>query len=346
MPPRESPTLPRPRQRAGPETPIQTVEPEGLPALELRKLRDLNVTRPDGKGEGHIHAASGVVRRGDFVYVIGDDELDLAVFSLSSPDPGTLHRVLEGEMPEDHKERKKEKADLEALAVLPPFEGASHGALIGLGSGSADPGKRDRGFFWALGPDGSLQGEAQTVDLQPLYDLLRTRLERLNIEGASVLGDRLWLFHRGNRGGSRNAIAELDLKDVMKSLGSDWRIDVDELRTVHEYELGELDGTRLCFSDATPRADQLVVCTASAEVDGGGDEDGAIKGSVVGTVGPEGKIERLRTIDPKWKVEGVHAAVDTGVIDFVFVCDQDDPAAPSPLLSATMPIDREIETGN
>lgn len=322
---------------------LQSVEPEGLPALELRKLRDLDVERPDGKGHGHIHAASGVVRRGDFIYVIGDDELDLGVFSLSTGEPGTLRRVLEGDMPEDPAERKKTKADLEALAVLPPFEGASHGALIGLGSGSLDEGGRDRGFFWAFAPDGSLHGEPHTIDLQPLYDLLRGSIERLNIEGASVLGESFWLFHRGNRGGSRNAIIELSLADVMKSLGSDWRIDVEEMRDIREYELGELGGTRLCFSDATPLADQLVVFTAAAEVDSGGDDDGQIKGSVVGTVDSGGGIERLRTIDPKWKVEGVHAAVDTGVIDFVFVCDQDDPDTPSPLLSATMPIDLAVE---
>ena len=53
--------------------------------------------------------------------------------------------------------------------------------------------------------------------------------------------------------------------------------------------------------------------------------------------------ERLRTIDRRWKVEGVHAAIDAGVIDFVFVCDQDDPDEPSPLLSATMPIERAFE---
>jgi hypothetical protein len=324
------------------ETPKHTAEPEELPALELRELRELDVVHADGQSS-QIHAASGVVRRGDFAYVIGDDELDLGVFRVSSSEPGELRPVLDGDLPEDEETRKKEKADLEALAVLPPFEGAAYGALIGLGSGSADEGKRDRGFCWAFASDGSLEGDPHTIDLGPLYDLLRGRIDHLNIEGASVLGDRLWLFHRGNREGSNNAIAELDLGDVMKSLGSDWRIDVEELREVREYDLGEFDGTPLCFSDATPVADQLVVFTAAAEVDGG-EEDGQIKGSVVGTVDSGGTIERLRTIDPKWKVEGVHASVDTGVIDFVFVCDQDDPSAPSPLLSATMPIDSSVET--
>ena len=78
--------------------------------------------------------------------------------------------------------------------------------------------------------------------------------------------------------------------------------------------------------------------TASAEA-----EDGRICGSVVGTLQPDGNVERLRTIDRKWKVEGVHAAMDAGVLDFTFVCDQDDPDAPSPLLSATMPLDGRLE---
>ena len=77
----------------------------------------------------------------------------------------------------------------------------------------------------------------------------------------------------------------------------------------------------LTFSDATPIADQLLVFTASAEGD-----DGHIRGSVVGTLGLDGSVQRLRTIDRRWKVEGVHATIDTGVLDFTFVCDQDDPA--------------------
>ena len=86
-----------------------------------------------------------------------------------------------------------------------------------------------------------------------------------------------------------------------------------------------------------------MVFTASAEADGDGDEE--IRGSVVGTIDSEGRVRRLRTIDRKWKVEGVHAAVEAGVIDFVFVCDQDDPDQPSPLLSATMPLEGGFERG-
>ena len=64
---------------------------------------------------------------------------------------------------------------------------------------------------------------------------------------------------------------------------------------------------------------------------------------MVGTLARDGSVQRLRTIDRRWKVEGVHAAIDTGVLDFTFVCDQDDPDAPAPLLSATMPLEGRLE---
>ncbi len=58
----------------------------------------------------------------------------------------------------------------------------------------------------------------------------------------------------------------------------------------------------------------------------------------------EEQVNRLRElIDRRYKVEGVHATIDTGVMDFLFVCDQDDPEQPSPLLSAAMPVDGRFE---
>lgn len=38
-------------------------------------------------------------------------------------------------------------------------------------------------------------------------------------------------------------------------------------------------------------------------------------GSVVGTLDTDGELRRLRTIDRRY--EGVHASVDTGVMDFL-----------------------------
>lgn len=316
---------------------------EQLPPLELQELRKLDLSEaPYGGRHAHVSSASGVVRRGDFVYVIGDDLLSLGVFRMSDGGPGELRVALPGELPADDDARRSAKPDLEALTVLPPAKGAPYGTLLGLGSGSGEG--RDRAFSWALRSDGSLEGEAQLVDLAPLYGLLNEHVEHLNVEGACVMGDRLWLLHRGNHAEATNVVAELSLDAVMESLRGDQRIDVDELAAVRSYDLGELEGIELTFSDATPLGGDLLVFTASAEAqDDDITQDGAIHGSVVGTIDLEGNVQRMRTIDRQYKVEGVHATVDTGVADFLFVCDQDDPAVASPLLWASMPIDGRYE---
>lgn len=321
----------------------RTCNLEELPPLALRVLRSLDLERAPGEGQhARVSSASGVVRRGDFVYVIGDDLLSLAVFRMSSPEPGKLRRALPGTLPAGEQQRKSAKPDLEALTLLPPSEGDPYGMLLGLGSGSGAG--RDRGFAWSLEADGALRGEPQVVDLGPLYRLLGEQVERLNVEGACVMGERLWLLHRGNHAETTNVVAELSLAAVMESLRGDLRIDVHELAAVRSYDLGELDGVEVTFSDATPLGGDLLVFTASAEAQGDDPAgDGAIRGSVVGTIDLDGEVRRMRTIDRRYKVEGVHAAVDIGVIDFLFVCDQDDPDAGSPLLAASMPIDGRLE---
>jgi hypothetical protein len=73
---------------------------EELPPLELRELRSLDLdARRARAAPAHMSSASGVVRRGDFLYVIGDDMLSLGEFRLSDPGPGTLRRVFEASCP-------------------------------------------------------------------------------------------------------------------------------------------------------------------------------------------------------------------------------------------------------
>ena len=188
------------------------------------------------------------MRRGDHVYVIGDELRHLAEFSFTRPGPGTLRRVLPDEDAQG-------KPDLEALTVLPPTKADRFGTLLGLGSGSAEG--RDRGFAWALGPDGALEGEPRTIDLAPLYDRLRGELGSLDVEGACVMDDRLWVLHRGDAPGGESAIAELPLDAV-----EDARFGAAELLGLRGYRLGELDGVRLTFSDATPLGYGQLVFTA------------------------------------------------------------------------------------
>jgi hypothetical protein len=277
------------------------------------------------------------VQRAEYVYVVGDDELHLAIFDATSEAPGKLRRALSGELPAGRDARKEAKPDLEALTALPPFEGHPHGTLLGLGSGSTP--ERDRGFAWSLAADGSLDGDPIELDLSPLYSLLRESLEALNVEGAAVMGDELWLLQRGNSSDGANVVVALSCSEVIESLVRDRTLAAEELRGVLAFDLGELHGAALTFSDASALGGELLVFTASAEDSPSAYEDGDILGSVVGTIDRKGEVHRLRTIDSKYKVEGVHAVLDTGVIGMTFVCDQDDRDVPSPLLSATMPVD-------
>jgi len=312
-------------------------EPEDLDELPLDRLRDLDLDVDPSSGlPPYVASASGIARRGRNVYVIGDESNHLARFDLTSDAPGSLHQALSGEVSTDPAERARHKSDLEALTVLPPGEGSPYGLLLGIGSGSGP--ERDRGFAWDLDADGSLRGKPREIDLAPAYEQLRERIGDLNVEGTAVLGQELLLFHRGNDDEGRNAVARVPLGRALESMQGDLRIDVEEVAALKEYELGRLDGVDLCFSDATPLGDELVVFTASAE-----DSDGSIHGSVIGLLDDGGDVQRLRRIDRRWKVEGVHATIDTGVVDLLFVCDQDDPDEPSPLLGASMPVEPGLE---
>ena len=315
----------------------RVAQAEDLPPLELREVGMLELEAPSSPGgKSYVASASGVVRRAEYVYVIADDELCLAVFDASSDAPGRFERALSGELPAEERARSKEKPDLEALTTLPPFEGNPYGALLGLGSGSA-PG-RDRGFAWALRADGSLDGDPIELDLAPLYELLRDRLDALNVEGAAVMGDELWLLQRGNSKHGENVVVALSCEEVLESLERDRTLAAEEFVRVLSFDLGELQGVPLTFSDASALGSEMLVFTASAEdsSDGG---NGSIIGSVVGTIDLGGEVRRLRTIERKYKVEGVHAVLDSGVVTMTFVCDQDDPDTTSPLLSATMGVE-------
>ena len=71
---------------------------------------------------------------------------------------------------------------------------------------------------WGLAPDGSLEGEPLQLDLAPLYSLLREHMEGLNVEGAAVMGEELWLLQRANSKEGANVVVALELSEVLDSL--------------------------------------------------------------------------------------------------------------------------------
>jgi hypothetical protein len=298
--------------------------------LDTHQVRELLVS--DG---GHFCAASGLVRRSDFLYVIGDDSNDLGVFPMQGG-AGTTVPIFDGPLPTEHKARKAAKPDLEALTGLPPFEDHPNGALLALGSGSTEA--RRRGFVWGLEEDGSLSGERVVLELAPLYEAIAPQVRDLNIEGVAVSEGRLLLFQRGNSETGLNAVIELGLDDIVRDILEHRAVEASEIHDLRAYDLGDLRGVKLTFTDADGLPDGRMVFTCAAEDTSNPYDDGEIVGSAVGIMDADGDVERLEPLsDSSHKVEGVDAVLSDELIHLLMVCDADDASIPSPLLSATMP---------
>lgn len=300
--------------------------------IPVRKVRELSLDSHRSEGPPHVSAASSLEQLNDTLYVIADDELRLAVFPRLGAEDGYAVPVLDGgRSPDDPAARKEGKADLESLTLLPPFDSARDGALLALGSGSGP--KRNNAVVVPLGADGAPTA-AHRIDLGPLYDELRERVEQLNIEGAAVIGDVLRLLQRGNNGTGSNVIIDLSLEEVLGSLRQGAPLTAAALGSLEERDLGRLHGVDLAFSDASPLPDGRVVFAASAEDTTDSYEDGPVLGSAVGIMNAGGDIEMVEPIDVEVKLEGLTARPDGDGIHVFLVTDADDPGTPSPLLEA------------
>ena len=78
--------------------------------LPFTRLRELDLVAGSGPDRpAYLSSASGLVRVGDELYVVADDELHLGCFSIDATTPGSLLRVFPGDLPDGVKKRKKKK---------------------------------------------------------------------------------------------------------------------------------------------------------------------------------------------------------------------------------------------
>ncbi len=302
--------------------------------LEVRKLRDLNLGARASIGRPKfVSAASGIAKVGNFFYVAPDDEKHIARFDVKGKTPGALLRAVDGGLPQALVPRKKKKPDFESVCVLPAFSGFPNGAVMATGSGSGP--NRQRAALWALNADGSTKGQPRLVDFSPLYKALAAKVEDLNIEGVTVVGNHLRLLQRGNESGSKNMLIDLDLKKVLGALAAGHSPTESMVTAKKTVELGTLSGVRLCLSDASALPDGRMAFSAVAEDTASSFEDGPCLGSAVGIIGTDGRVERIKTLSG-YKVEGVHAELQGKLVRLTMVCDADDPKKASPLLSAVI----------
>jgi hypothetical protein len=306
-------------------------------SVRARRLRPLTLDpRAHPRGAPHFAAASGLVCAHGRAYVVGDDELHLAVFRDGFA-PGDLHPWRAGELPHDEDERKRAKPDFETLLRLPPTPAAPGGTLITLGSGSRKR-RRDAGAALALDAAGRPVGEARGFDLCAFYTPLRAELGDLNIEGALVQGDELWLLHRGVSGHHPNAIARWPLQALFDAMAGREHAHRAPSAVRLWPRLGDIDGIELGFTDATLLPDGAWLFSAAAEDRADSVADGRCAGSALGLVDGDGRLRALHRLAPRGlKVEGIDARVGPRGIDVAMVTDADDPARPAGLWLARLP---------
>ncbi len=314
--------------------------------IELSKIRDLTIAPMGESRPQYVYAASGLVKIENRLYIVADDELHLALFELGDDKPGTWLRLMPGMLPVDYQERKKAKPDLESITHLPPYEYATHGALLVVPSLSRK--NRIGGVLVPLNDELKPAADADgngtgidgmlPIDFTAVREKLKQSINELNVEGIAVFPDSIKLFHRGSKDKSKSAVVELDLKSFLKDLHDSHSINSDRIIDIREYDLGEIDGLALHFTDAVALNDTHLIFLATAEDTSNAYDDGVSRGSAVGVMDKNGKVERILRFDGHAKLEGVSARAEVadGVAKtrLLLVSDTDDQTKPACLFEA------------
>jgi len=317
---------------------LTTPQVRGLaPGVDTRPLVPtvqgrLTLTAPDPTGHAHVSAASSLVAAGGKGWVVSDSYGSLVRFDRLATPGALLPGLPEG----------KKRPDLEALVRVP--DAATGGSLlVAFGSGSKDD--RQRAFSQVVDAAGSTVGAPVAASLTPLYTELDRRLPlQPNIEGVAwrdgAAGAELLVFHRGKLPTDVNTIFRLDGARVLAALRAGQPVPADVVLGQTSIDLGTLGGARLGFADAQVLPDGRIAFVASSE---GNDStgDGAIHGSVVGTLDAAFAVQTMRPLTgPARKVEGLERS---SLLDptasptaFTLVTDPDDPVQAAEVLSVDL----------
>lgn len=302
-------------------------------SARLDRARPLHFPSEDAALDlpAHARAGSGLRRWAGRLVIVQDDVNAIALLDERT---GALTAVALPEGPEgrrhfsDARGNKAHKLDLEACVVLPD------GRLLALGSGSTPARER-----LALVTPG---GSARLVDGGPLYADLRARVDfsgaELNVEGAAVVGESLWLFQRGNganRDGltAQSAIGALPMAELL--LWLDGVGPVPRLDSARVVDLGSVRGVPWGFTDAAALPDGRVVFLAGAEASPDTYRDGEVLGARVGLLDGDWVVMAEILDDAgrttSLKLEGVDflGFTETGALELAVVADLDDPEVPA-----------------
>ncbi|RSM50008.1 hypothetical protein DMB66_44010 [Actinoplanes sp. ATCC 53533] len=298
--------------------------------------------------ESPVRAASAIAAFGDGWLVAQDDATHAAWLR-----PGGVTAVRVVEPVEGHdtfgsaEGTKHLKPDFEAAVAV--VAGGHDGVLL-LGSGSTTARMR---ASLVTGPDAFT-----TADLTPVYrrvaEALGLPLERLNLEGAARIGDRLRWFQRGNSAaGVPSAAVDVHLSALLTLLaaGSTARAEpagqpepatraepaaragLAEVGRPRRYDLGAVRGVALAVTDAVALSDGRLLVAAAAEDTPNAVDDGPVVGAALALLDDDRVLAVAAVPDGPsgpYKIEGlaVRGPVPGGV-SVIAVVDADDPLAAS-----------------
>lgn len=285
----------------------------------------------------YVRGASTLRRWHGVVVVAQDDVSALAVVDVMRPDavvPVLLPRGEAGRRTFGPSLGNKTfKMDLEASVVLPD------GRYVAFGSGSTER----RETIVVMHPD----RRVVLVDGHAWYAQLRGEPafagDELNVEGALVVEDALWLFQRRNSVGSQSAIGVIALDAFVRWI--DGRGQTPSIQSVHAVDLGAVEGVPYGFTDATVVPNGDVYAIASAEATANAYDDGPVLGTILLRLARDARplmtFERWDIADVDGtpttsKIEGLEYASGSGdarePLEFWAVTDDDDESAASLLL--------------
>ncbi len=288
----------------------------------------------------HVRAGSGLATVAEGLIVIQDDSNFLALIDPARPEAARAIALPAGADGRrqfgDSRANKHLKLDLEACVAVQ----GSRSIFMGLGSGSTSA----RESVVVITNWTDRDPDVRLVRAERLYASLRDARgfagSEMNIEGAIVTGSSLRLFGRGNGAASRgmepvNATCDLDWAKLLDYLASPDERSVPPPGRIQQFELGDLDGVPLGFTDAADWGG-TVLFTAAAERSPDAVRDGPVSGSVIGVIPDAGPVRWARIVDERGrplreKAEGL-AAVAPGHSEMWVVADADDESRASELL--------------
>jgi hypothetical protein len=267
-----------------------------------------------------VRAASGITAYDGGWLVVQDDATHACLWRGGRGERRRLLAPVQGhDVFDESSGTEALKPDLEACVALPD------GRTLVLGSGSTPA--RMRSVL--LSPE-SVRVAALGPVLDRVAEALEVGSDRLNLEGACVVGDRLRWFQRGLPvAGVPSASVDLPLAALLDAVsGRDAAVHVGG---VLRYDLGEVGGIPLAVTDAVARPDGTVLVSAVAEDSASTYDDGPLAGSALAVLdGAEvAALVELPPVDgAPAKVEGLAPHGD----GLVAVVDADDPRLASLLL--------------